>query len=92
MVTPVKGWVERFKAFPGLKVFPNACQYPDDTLDVFIFDTYNLFLKSFYSKYLYYPSIGVLILRKLTKRMKVYQSGKEQSSNYSSASLWWNLV
>jgi hypothetical protein len=72
MVTPVKGWIKRFKSFPGLSIFPSACKYPDETLDVFIFDANNFFLRLLYSKYIFYPSIGISILSRLMKKIKTY--------------------
>lgn len=65
--SPVKGLSKRFKNYPGLKLFEKACHYPEGSLDVFIFDTHNVFLRLFYCKYIYYPIIGSKILMKLTK-------------------------
>lgn len=63
-----QGLNNRFSKFPGMKLFKNACSYPEGSLDVVVFDTKNPLLIIFY-KYFYFFIIGQKILKKYHKKL-----------------------
>lgn len=70
LVSRVHTWREQFYRVPGLKVYRDACRYPEESQDVFVFDSKNLFLRFYFWTPVYSVLFGSALVRRMLKKIQ----------------------
>lgn len=70
LISKVSSWQRYMRVLPGVKIIKNACTYPEDCIDAYIFNTKSILFRLAFSDFIYKLIFGFRLASAVLKNIK----------------------